>query len=78
MTNQIIKMLCFDATEPVTATATAAATATTAIYSNLRQWLNSPAGAGQWYTARHSADQNAGLLPRLEQRQPVQWPRRFF
>ena len=27
------------------------------IYSNLRQWLNSPAAAGQWYTAQHSADQ---------------------
>ena len=27
------------------------------IYSNLRQWLNSDAAAGRWYTAQHSADQ---------------------
>lgn len=26
------------------------------IYSNIRQWLNSGAAAGQWYTAQHSAD----------------------
>lgn len=26
------------------------------IYSNIRQWLNSQAAAGQWYSAQHSAD----------------------
>lgn len=26
------------------------------IYSNLRQWLNSQAAAGKWYSAQHSAD----------------------
>ena len=26
------------------------------LYSNIRQWLNSAAGAGAWYTAQHSAD----------------------
>lgn len=26
------------------------------IYSNIRQWLNSTAAAGAWYTAQHSAD----------------------
>lgn len=26
------------------------------IYSNIRQWLNSAAAAGAWYTAQHSAD----------------------
>lgn len=28
------------------------------IYSNIRQWLNSAAAAGAWYTAQHSADQS--------------------
>ena len=27
-------------------------------YSNIRQWLNSDAAAGAWYTAQHSADQS--------------------
>ena len=27
------------------------------IYSNLLQWLNSNAAAGEWYSAKHSADQ---------------------
>jgi len=26
------------------------------LYSNIRQWLNSAAAAGAWYTAQHSAD----------------------
>ena len=26
------------------------------LYSNIRQWLNSTAAAGKWYTAQHSAD----------------------
>lgn len=35
------------------------------IYSNLRQWLNSQAAAGKWYSAQHSADAaptNANVL----------------
>lgn len=27
------------------------------LYSNIRQWLNSAAAAGEWYTAQHSADE---------------------
>jgi hypothetical protein len=27
------------------------------LYSNIRQWLNSAAAAGAWYTAQHSADE---------------------
>lgn len=27
------------------------------LHSNLLQWLNSDAGAGEWYTAKHTADQ---------------------
>ncbi len=58
VTNQIIKMLCFDATEPSNGNSDRRNYGNNRyIYSNLRQWLNSPAAAGQWYTAQHSADQ---------------------
>ena len=58
VTNQIIKMLCFDATEPSNGNSDRRGYGNNRyIYSNLRQWLNSPAVAGQWYTAQHSADQ---------------------
>ena len=58
VTNQIIKMLCFDATEPSNGNSDRCSYGNNRyIYSNLRQWLNSPAAAGQWYTAQHSADQ---------------------
>mgnify|MGYP002707724134 FL=1 len=58
VTNQIIKMLCFDATEPSNGNSERRSYGNNRyIYSNLRQWLNSPAAAGQWYTAQHSADQ---------------------
>ena len=58
VTNQIIKMLCFDATEPSNGNSDRRSYGNNRyIYSNLRQWLNSPAAAGQWYTAQHSADQ---------------------
>ena len=58
VTNQIIKMLCFDATEPSNGNSDRRNYGNSRyIYSNLRQWLNSPAAAGQWYTAQHSADQ---------------------
>lgn len=58
VTNQIIKMLCFDATEPSNGNSNRRSYGNNRyIYSNLRQWLNSPAAAGQWYTAQHPADQ---------------------
>ena len=58
VTNQIIKMLCFDATEPSNGNSDRRSYGNNRyIYSNLRQWLNSPAAAGKWYTAQHSADQ---------------------
>ena len=58
VTNQIIKMLCIDATEPSNGNSDRRGYGNHRyIYSNLRQWLNSPAAAGQWYTAQHSADQ---------------------
>ena len=58
MTNQIIKMLCFDAQEPANSNSDRRNYGNNRyIYSNLRKWLNSDAGAGAWYTAQHSADQ---------------------
>ena len=58
MTNQIIKLLCFDAMEPANGNRDHRNYGNNRyIYSNLRQWLNSDKGAGQWYTAQHSADQ---------------------
>ena len=58
VTNQIIKLLCFDAMEPANGNSDRRNWGNNRyIYSNLRQWLNSDAAAGQWYTAQHSADQ---------------------
>ena len=58
MTNQIIKLLCFDAMEPANGNSNRRNYGNNRyIYSNLRQWLNSDAAAGRWYTAQHSADQ---------------------
>lgn len=58
VTNQIIKMLCFDATEPSNSNIDRRNYGNNRyIWSNLRQWLNSAAGASAWYAAQHSADQ---------------------
>ena len=57
VTNQIIKLLCFDAKESANGNSDRRNYGNNRyIYSNLRQWLNSDAAAGQWYTAQHSAD----------------------
>ena len=57
VTEQIIKMLCFDAKESANSNSNRQSYGNNRyIYSNLRQWLNSAAAAGAWYTAQHSAD----------------------
>ena len=57
VTEQIIKMLCFDAKEPSSSVSDRKSYGNNRyIYSNLRQWLNSDKAAGQWYTAQHSTD----------------------
>ena len=57
VTNQIIKMLCFDAKESSNGNSDRINYGNNRyIYSNIRQWLNSSAAAGAWYTAQHSAD----------------------
>ena len=57
VTNQIIKLLCFDAKESANGNSDRRNYGNNRyIWSNLRKWLNSDAGAGAWYTAQHSAD----------------------
>ena len=57
LTEQIIKLMCFDAAEP-SSTVGDRATQGNNNYkvSNIRQWLNSAAAAGAWYSAQHSTD----------------------
>ena len=57
VTEQIIKLLCFDAKEPDNEDSDRKSSGNNRyIYSNLRQWLNSDADAGQWYTPQHGTD----------------------
>lgn len=57
VTNQIIKLLCFDAMESANGNSDRRNYGNNRyVWSNLRKWLNSDAGAGAWYTAQHSAD----------------------
>ena len=57
VTDQIIKMLCFDAKESSNGNSDRKSYGNNRyIHSNIRQWLNSSAAAGAWYTAQHSAD----------------------
>lgn len=58
ITDKIIKLMCFDAKEPTNGDSGRKEYGNNRyIYSNIRQWLNSQANSGQWYTAQHSADQ---------------------
>lgn len=57
LTEQIIKLMCFDAAEHSSSVANRALKGNNNYkLSNIRQWLNSAAAAGAWYTAQHSAD----------------------
>lgn len=57
LSDQIIKLMCFDAREPASAIDERDKEGNNYYkHSNIRQWLNSAAGSGQWYTAQHSAD----------------------
>lgn len=57
ITDRCIAMRCFDAQEPNNSTS-ARQNSGNGRYavSNIRQWLNSDAEAGKWYSAQHSAD----------------------
>ena len=57
VTEKIISLKCFDAKEPSNSNSNRASYGNNrASVANLLQWLNSAAGAGQWYSAQHSAD----------------------
>lgn len=57
VTENMIKALCFDAKEPSNSQQNRQSSGNERYaYSNIRQWLNSDASAGQWYTPQHGAD----------------------
>lgn len=57
ITEKIISLKCFDAIEASNSDSNRKSYGNNRyIYSNIRQWLNSAAAAGAWYTAQHSAD----------------------
>jgi hypothetical protein len=60
LTEKIIDFRCFDAREPNHTNYAVIQEAGYAryAYSNIGQWLNSSAGAGQWYSAKHTYDQS--------------------
>lgn len=56
---KIIKIMAADAKEPSSGNSDRRSYGNNRwIHSNIRQWLNSAAAAGAWYTAQHSADQS--------------------
>ena len=57
ITDKIIQIMASDAEEPNNSDSNRAKYGNNRhIYSNLLQWLNSNAAAGNWYSAKHSAD----------------------
>lgn len=57
ITEKIISLKCFDAIESGNSDSNRKSYGNNRwIYSNIRQWLNSGASAGAWYSAQHSAD----------------------
>lgn len=57
VTERIIKLMCVDAKEPSNSNNDRRRYGNNRhIHSNILQWLNSQAGAGQWYQAQHAAD----------------------
>jgi hypothetical protein len=57
LAERIIKLMCVDAKESGSADSNRRDYGNNRyIYSNIRQWLNSQAAAGAWYTAQHATD----------------------
>lgn len=57
ITEKIIQLMCFDAKEANNSNSDRKSYGNNRYqYSNLLQWLNSNATAGNWYSAKHSAD----------------------
>ena len=58
LADKILKICCFDAKEPNNSNSDRKNYGNNRyLHSNLLQWLNSDAAAGQWYSAKHTADQ---------------------
>lgn len=58
ITDKIIQLMAFDAKEPNNSNSNRQSYGNNRYsYANLLQWLNSNAAAGNWYSAKHSADQ---------------------
>ena len=58
ITDKIIQLMASDAKEPNNSDSSRKLFGNNRhIYSNILQWLNSSAAAGEWYSAKHSADQ---------------------
>ena len=59
LSKEILQLLPFDAKEPSNSDSNRKSNGNNRyLYSNLLQWMNSEAAAGQWYSAKHSADQS--------------------
>ena len=57
ITERIISLKCFDAKESGNSDGNRKSYGNNRwIYANIRQWLNSQAAAGQWYSAQHGQD----------------------
>ena len=57
VTDQLIKSLCFDEPEPYSTVGSRDQYGNDRYFvSNIRQWLNSVAAKGSWYTAQHNTD----------------------
>ena len=57
ITERIISLKCFDAMEPSNSDRERSGNGNNRwIWSNIRLWLNSSAGAGAWYSAQHGQD----------------------
>lgn len=57
LSKYILTLKCWDAKEPSNSNSNRRDQGNNRyLYSNIRQWLNSAAAAGAWYTAQHSAD----------------------
>lgn len=57
VTEKLIKIIAFDAKEPSNSDSDRKSYGNNRyLHSNVRQWLNSAAAAGAWYSAQHAAD----------------------
>ena len=66
ITEKVILLRAFDAKEPNNSDSNRKSYGNNKYsVSNLDQWLNSSAAAGQWYSARHSADQAPNSTPNV-------------